>query len=300
MTLKKLFIILTILFTILGAGQKVTILAPATPSSIPVILAAKDQDWKVKLFMNHSRAHSLFLKGDAEILVTGLSVGKKFFEQEIPIKIINSFVSGLSYLVSSDDSLQNFRDLKGREIYLPFQGAPIEEVTKYFITQSGLNWQQDVNPRYAPFPSTVNMLLNNKIEVAILPEPFVTKVVSTNPDIEISISYFEAWNQFTGQKDGYPQVASFIKSDNEIKPELVNKFNQSLDAAINYIQNRPDSAVKSVKSRFDLTEKMLERSLKRTHFSPVTGQDLSNKITTYYQLLGKPIDETYQTFFLNY
>ncbi len=297
--MKKLIIILITLFTLLGAGKKATILAPATPSSIPIILTAQDEDWTVELFMNHSRAHSLFLKGDADILVTGLSVGKKFYEQKIPIKIINSFVSGLSYLVSYDDSLQNFQDLKNREIYLPFQGAPLEEVTKYFVNQSGLNWEQDVSPRYAPFPSTVNMLLNNKIEVAILPEPFVTKIVYTNPDIEIAISYFEAWNHFTGQKDGYPQVASFIKSDNEIKSELVAKFNNSLRESIDYIQNYPDSAVKLVRSRFDLSETMLKKSLSRTHFSPVTGQDLQNKITDYYQLLDKPIDETYQTFFLD-
>lgn len=298
--MKKLLLLwLTICHLVFG-GQEITVLAPATPASIPVIIAARQQDWKVKIFHNHSRAHSLFLNDKAQILITGLSVGKKFYEQEIPIKILNSYVSGLSYLVSSADSVRSFKELKDKTIYLPFKGSPLEEITRFFALQEKLQWEADIQPKYAPFPSTVNMLLNNKINYAALPEPHVSKLIEANSDIKISLSYYKLWNYYTPEEDGYPQVAAFIKSDHQPDLSFLENFNQALQEGIDFTRNYPDSAIGIAGSQLKFPPKILKASLTRTRFTIYTEAKLKDEIHSYYQILGKPLDETYQDFFLDY
>src|SRR5512135_3389394 len=63
-----------------AAGQRLAIYAPATPSSVPVIMAARAMGADVTIYSNQSQANTLFLRGDVPIFVTGLSVGVEFFK----------------------------------------------------------------------------------------------------------------------------------------------------------------------------------------------------------------------------
>ena len=84
-----------------SAGAKLVIYAPATPSSIPILLAARHMDdAEVTIFTNHAQANALFLRGDVDILVTGLSVGVDLFKNGAPVQVIDSYVAGLTYLVT--------------------------------------------------------------------------------------------------------------------------------------------------------------------------------------------------------
>ena len=138
-TLKKMFAVVMLVvvgFTVFPgdtfATDQIQIYTPPTPSSIPLILAARNlENTKVTIFANHSQAHTLFLRDDVPILVTGLSVGIDFFRQGIPVQIVNSYISGLTYLVTRGKPVQTFRELQGQELYLPFEGSPIEEITKF-------------------------------------------------------------------------------------------------------------------------------------------------------------------------
>lgn len=298
--MKKILIVIIFIYSILNAGGNLKILAPATPSSIPVIIAAQNREWKVNLFMNHSKAHSMFINNKADILITGLSVGKKFFEQQIPVKIVNTYVSGLSYLVSYNERTTGFRNLKNKTVYLPFKGSPLEEVTKYFIRQEGLDWKQDFDIQYAPFSSSVNLLLDKKIENVVLPEPFVSSALNNNKSINVVFSYKELWNKYTNEKNGYPQVACFIKSDKDFDSQLINEYNKSLQEGIQLVRAYPDSAVKLVIDRFNFSQGVLLGAINRTEFLLLTGDSLKHEIYSYYKILGKPLNETYQDFFLDY
>lgn len=192
--------------------EQILVYAPATPSSIPLIVAAESlPDVKIKLFTSQSQAYALFLNGNVQILSTGLSVGVQFFRQGVPVRIINSYVSGMTYMVTACHSDQitdkpvythskkktgsteesfylntrdekkiadcdnfNFNNLRGSTLYLPFIGSPIEEVTRFFILSDGLLWKQDIHIAYGMFPEVVKLLRQKKTCYAILPEPFVS------------------------------------------------------------------------------------------------------------------------------
>lgn len=274
------------------SADELVIYSPASTSSIPVILAAQKMDHvKLELYTNQSQANTLFLRGEVDILVTGLSVGVELYSNDAPVQMIDSFVSGLSYMVTYGKTVKDFNDLKGSEIYIPFKGSPIEEVSSYLASAEGLEWGKDLTPVYSPFDSSIELLKQGKAAAVILPEPNVT-LVEGEPDINISFSLFDAWNKATGSEDGYPQVGSFVNPQwAETHPSSVAEFNHALEEAIVQVQQDPQGAVDAVKGYYKLSPEKLSKSLSRTRYFFTACEDMKKAIENYYQQIGKSLDE---------
>lgn len=278
------------------AHSKIVIYAPATPSSIPVLLAAGHMDdVEVTIFSNHAQANSLFVRGDVDILVTGLSVGIDLFKNGTPIQVIDSYVAGLTYLVTYGKQVTSFADLKGQELYIPFEGSPIEEITQFFVEQEGLAWKTDIKPIYSPFASSVELLKQGKATAVALPEPFVS-LIEGQPDMVISLNYRERWDSLTGSTNGYPQVTPFVMRDwAAAHPDVIARFNTEIAAALQAIKQDPAAAVAQTQAQLGLPAKVLLAALGRTDFAFVSSDALAETIQGYYRTIGKPLDDTFNT-----
>lgn len=280
------------------AQEPLQIYVPPTPSSIPLILAAQNmENTEITIFSNHSQAHTLFLRGDIPILTTGLSVGVNFFKSDIPIQMINSYVSGLSYLITRDKKVESFQELQGEAIYIPFEGSPIEEITKFFVEQEGLEWKKDFKPVYSPFPSSLELLKKGEAQVVVLPQPLAT-IAAAQENNFISFGYKGKWDMLTDSTKGYPQVGTFVKQDWAITHrDAIHNLNEEIEKALQLIQENPEQAVESTKEHFKFPEKILLASLKKTAFYLSTSAELKQQVEQYYQALGNPLDETFDAFF---
>jgi NitT/TauT family transport system substrate-binding protein len=281
-----------------GAGPRLVIYTPATPSSIPVILAARRiENTEITIFTNHSQAHTLFLRGDVTILVTGLSVGLEFFRSGVPVQVINSYVSGLTYLVTFGRKVDSFDELRGQEIYIPFEGSPIEEITQFFAEHEGLTWKQDIKPIYSSFLSSVELLKQGRVANVALPEPYVS-LVEKQDQVFVSLNYKQEWDALTGSANGYPQVATFVKKDwAAAHPDLIAQVNDELANALHMIEQDPAAAVEQTQAELGFPPEVLLSSLQRTDFSFSDSGKMAQEIQRYYQIIGRPLDETFDPFF---
>jgi NitT/TauT family transport system substrate-binding protein len=280
------------------AEATIIIAGPATPSSIPLILAAeKLGNAQVQIIQNNAQANTAFMRNEINILASGLSVGVDLRKNGAPVQLLNTYVTGLSFLVTYGEKVESLSDLKGQEIYLPFEGSPIEEATMFLAAKEGLVWGVDLKPVYSPFDASVVLLKDGKAKAVVLPEPFVT-LVENEPNLFISLDYFAAWNTATETEAGYPQVGVFVNAEwARQNPEQIAAFNAALAEAIQFIQENPEEAVAKVKDQFKLPETVLLRSIQRTHFSLSTGETLKADVNGYYELIGKPLDDNYADFF---
>lgn len=282
----------------LTSSEEITIFAPSSTSSIPIILAVKAlPNTKLVLFTNHAQASAQFIKDENAVLVTGLSVGVDMFRNQVPIQVFNSSVSGLSYLVGCNIEVNDFSELKGKEVYLPFEGSPLEETTAFFISKAGLEWKKDVKPIYAPFDTSTALIKQGKDVLVALGEPSVS-ALSGQACFKLGPSYYEEWNKITGSQQGYPQIAAFAKkSFLESNPDWVRSFNLELEKALINVSNDPETAVAEVKDQFQLPVPVLTQGLERTEFYFESGESLKQAVQDYYQTIEKPLDESFETFF---
>lgn len=275
-----------------------TVYAPASTSSIPVIIAAqKLANVKLVLYTDQSQANTLFLRGEAPLLVTGLSVGMDLYRNEAPVKAVNTYVNGLSYLVTYGKPVSSFAELKGQQIYIPFEGSPIEQATAYLAGVEGLAWKADLQPIYSPFDASVALLKQGKLSAVVLPEPNVS-LVENQPDVYISLNFYDAWNKANPGASGYPQVGTFVNTEwAKTHSAEIAAFNQALTEAILQVQQDPAAAVETVKASYKLPAEILLKSLSRTRYQMISGAEMQQAIETYYRVIGKPLDETIKGFY---
>jgi NitT/TauT family transport system substrate-binding protein len=280
------------------SGARLVIYAPATPSSIPVLLAARQMgDAEVTIFANQAQANALFVRGDVDILVTGLSVGVDLFKNGAPVQVANSYVAGLTYLVTYGKPVGSFTELKGKEVYIPFEGSPIDEITQFFVASEGLTWKTDIQPVYLPFASSVELLKQGKATAVALPEPYVS-LIEGQPNLFISLDYRARWDALTGAQNGYPQVGSLIRRDwAAAHGDVIARFNAAMAAALSTIAQDPAAAVAQTQAQMGLPTEVLRASLARTDFAFTQADEMAQDIQGYYRTIGRPLDETYGPFF---
>jgi ABC-type nitrate/sulfonate/bicarbonate transport system substrate-binding protein len=283
------------------APSQITIYAPSTTSSVPVILAARQlaaqEDTDLTIFDNHSQANTLFLRGDVDILVTGLSVGAGFLRNGAPVQVINCYVSGLTYLVTHGRQVNSFAELGGGPLYLPFEGSPIEETTRFFVEQEGLIWKQDIVPVYAPADSSLALLAQGKAAAVALPEPYVS-LAEQQERVYVSIGYRERWDALTGSGDGYPQVCAFVKKEwADAHRQTIARFNDELAEAIRTVRRDPAAAADQTEEMLGFTQETLRSALRRTDFELRDSDEMEWEIRRYYRIVGKPLDASYDPLF---
>lgn len=281
-----------------GVVEKIVIAGPGTPSSIPWILAAKKMNnVTVDIIENTSQANTAFLRGDIDVLVSGLSVGVDLYRNEAPVQIVNTSVNGMSFLVTYGEKVDNLRALKGQEIYVPFEGSPIEEAISFLARQEGLVWGEDLKPVYSPFEASIALLKQGKAKAVVLPEPFVS-LIEGQSGLFVSIDLYAVWNDVARSNDGYPQVAAFARREwaESHKTEL-EEFNAALIEAVDYVSNNPNEAVAAVKDSFKQPEPVLLKSVSRMHYLVLSGLEMKQSVSAYYKLIGKPLDDRFEDFY---
>lgn len=303
---KSLFLFFLIFFVLVvflseTSTNIINIWGPATPTSIPLVIAAQNlPNTKITIFTDHSQASALFLKGETQILFTGLDVGINFFKNKAPVVMLNSYVTGLTYLVTYGIKVNSFKELKGKSIYIPFEGSPIEEIVKFFVEKDGLVYKKDIIPIYSPFPSSLELLKQGKAEVVALPEPFVTQA-SGIPNVYISFGFKEYYEKLTGKKNGYPQVGAFTMKSWAINNlDYIKLLHSELLKAIELVKKDPANAVKIAAPYFKFPEPVLLKSLSNTTFNLSYSTDLLNEVFSYYQSIGNPLDSQYKELFFIY
>jgi NitT/TauT family transport system substrate-binding protein len=130
-----------------------------------------------------------------------------------------------------------------------------------------------------------------------LPEPYVS-LVEKQDQVFVSLNYRQEWDALTGSADGYPQVATFVKKDwAAAHPDLIAQVNDELANALQIIWQDPAAAVEQTQAELGFPPEVLLSSLQRTDFSFSDADKMAQEIRRYYQIIGRPLDETFDPFF---
>ena len=303
--LKKTFLVCVFLPLLFFCGEKkkretIVIYVPATPASIPVLIAGSQMpNTSCVVFKNHSQAHQLFLNKEVDILFTGLSVGLIFFEKNLQIRILNSYVTGVTHLLTYGNKISNFSQLKGKTIIVPFENSPIDELTRFFIEREGLVYGKDIKVAYALPNGAKALLESGKNQAAPLPEPLVSVLLSKPGPVKYSFSYYDYYNKIAQNAKGYPQVAALLRADfSGEKKEYLEKLNYELRAAIQLTRENPDEAVRLTINQFGLSAEIMKKALARSVFHFNSSDSLAREVYEYYRTIGKPLPEKTREIFL--
>ena len=166
-------------------------------------------------------------------------------------------------LITTDESINQLSDLKGKTVYVAGQGATPEYMFRYLLKENNIscsNSGDSGNTENAsvlinfsiPTAQIAAQLISGKIQYAVVPEPFSTIAKSKSNKVRTAIDFQNEYLKISNEKEIYPLSvmvvrSAFIKEN----PELIQSFLSEYENAVNWTINNP-AASGSLCEKFSL------------------------------------------------
>jgi len=188
---------------------------------------------------------------------------------------------GVLYIVSNDPSVTQLSDLAGRTVLNTGQGTTPQFVLDKVLASSNLSVTID----YRSQATEVASVLTATQAIAVLPEPYVTAVMSASEDIHIVADLTEAWRSITGS----PLVTSCVAVRSgfaEANPAAVANFLSDYEASVDFVNTRPAAAAPLIVAwGLAPNTQAAEAAIPRAHIVFMPSQDAKTAVGAYLAAL---------------
>lgn len=230
--------------------------------------------------------------GDADIAIVPSNLAINLYNKGTEITFAGISIWGVLYIVTTDDTILDWEDLKGEEINMLGQGLTPDIITRYLMENNSLVPDTDVTFNYVAGGKALAQLVIAAGEdniTSLMPEPILSKVLMRNPNARIVLNLQDEWEEETGTTNGIPQAALII-SDELIKnhPAVVEAFLAEYEASIDWLMENPAQAgAYAEELNLGLTAAIVEKSLNegRGNFVFRTAQESKEELMDYFQIL---------------
>jgi NitT/TauT family transport system substrate-binding protein len=163
--------------------------------------------------------------------------------------IITCAVVGLGNLslITTDENIHSFKDLKGKRVYVAGQGATPEYMFRYLLKENKMTWsgdEADVTMDFSiPTAQIAAQLISGKIQYAVVPEPFATIAKTKSDKVIAALDFQKEYLELTGEKDIYPLSVMVVRADfAKDNPKFMATLLAEYDTAVNWTIKNPAEA----------------------------------------------------------
>lgn len=281
--MKKIF---TLVFTLLSltifGNNKIKVIAPMGAPSISLlkmidenkVIGNKEIEYEI---LNASDVlASKIISKEADIAIIPSNLASNLYNKDIDIKLVSTSVWGILYLVSRDDSIKTWEDLRGKEITTIGRNLTPDAILSYLIKANGLKVGKDIKLTYInSAPELAQLFLAGKIDIAIIPEPILSSVLMKKKDTNIIFNIQDEWKKTT--KVAIPQVVMIAQGDlAKNNKEFLDEFIENYKNSIEWVNANPDKIGKVTPS-----------SIKRSNLMFKNAKDSKKELEEYYKVLLK-------------
>lgn len=197
---------------------------------------------------------------------------------------------GNLYIVTTRDDVASVKDLKGKTVYNIAKGSTPDFMLKHVLLENNIDPEEDLIIDFTfNHVEIAPNIIAGKVDLALLPEPFVTIVRSKKPEVKVAVDIQEEWKKIHGGEDSYP-ISCFVVNENLLQshPEVVERFLKAYEQSIVWVNENPKEAG-------ELTKKYMEMP------APVVAKAMPDLNLQFIQgAAAKPVVEPYLKVFLSF
>ena len=142
--------------------------------------------------------------------------------------------TGTLHLLTSDKEAKSFSDMKGKTVYATGKGGYYEYYINYILTENGIDPKNDVIIEYKEQDELTDLALNGTAEFIFIPEPYATKVVMENENMNRFINLVAQWEKAAGTKPVQGVVVARTEYI-EQNPEYIEQFLFQNEVSLNFL-----------------------------------------------------------------
>ena len=300
---RKIFVFLVISLISLNLSAQATELRVGLLNGPTCVPAAYLMENKKSLLAGGSAANLTYEKfADPQALLPKMikkEIDIGFMPANVAAKVFNSgnksiiccAVVGLGNisLITTDESIRNFSDLKGKTVYLAGQGATPEYMFRYLLSENKMNWGQtgDVIFDFSiPTAQIAAQLISGKIQYAVVPEPFATIAKLKSDKVRTALDFQKEYLELTGEKEIYPLSVMVVRADfAKENPELLKTFLAEYEEAVNWTNsNVSQAAFLCEKHNLGLSAEVLEKAIPLSNYTFIPASSARKSLENLYNL----------------
>lgn len=207
------------------------------------------------------------------------------------IKMLALNTKGVLYMLDSTDSIKSVADLKGKKIYATGKGSTPEYVLNYVLSQNGIDPDRDVEIEYlSEHAELVTYIAAGTAQIAMLPEPNVTTVLSSNENVKIALNMTEEWDKIS-EKESDSSILTMgcvavRKEFLEKNKGAVDSFLTEYQASINYTSEHLDETAQLCE-KYGIIPKaaVAKKAIPNCNIFFASGVDMKNYTDNFFKVL---------------
>lgn len=173
------------------------------------------------------------LNGELDIAAIPTNLAAALYNKtDKSIKTVAVGTLGVLYLLSRDENISSLAELEGKTVYATGQGAINEYVLAYLLDENGLADKVDVEFK-GEHSELAALMAAGEVEIAMLPQPFVTTVTSNNPDVRVAVDLNDEWRNATNGKELVMTCIvvrnEFLNENKAVVDEFLNEYKESTE-----------------------------------------------------------------------
>ena len=226
-----------------------------------------------------------FASGELDIALVPANLGATLYKKtEGKTKALYVNTLGVIYCVTGDESIHSIKDLAGKTVLSTGQGATPEYALAYLLQENGIT---DCQVEFKSEATEIAALLaEDPMQIAILPQPFVTVAEKQNEALKTAFSLTDEWDAL-GKDSKFLTGVTIVRSDfMEAHPEAVQTFMEEAKASAEKAVSDVDGTAELVAS-YGIIEKapIAKLALPQCNIVFMDGAEMKSALSGYLQTL---------------
>jgi NitT/TauT family transport system substrate-binding protein len=233
-------------------------------------------------------AVSRILSGEADLVTLPTNVAAQLYNRGAEVAVAGTTLWGVMYLVGADGGPDSWEELRGETVYTIARGATPDVLFRYLLEEQGIDPENDLTIDYSyGHVELAQLAASGQVELAVLPEPFVTQVTMRNPQMRVLLDFQESWKEVTGSERSYPQTVFLARRPAvELAPDhfwrLMDRIGDSLSFAL---RDPAETARLTAESEVGLPAAVTESAIPRLNIEYQDATEAREEIQEYLRVL---------------
>jgi NitT/TauT family transport system substrate-binding protein len=186
---------------------------------------------------------SKLLSGEMDAAVLPVNLAAKLYNSGIEYRLAAIVGNGMVKAITTDPSVAGIADLNNRTIHVAGQASTPEFLLRTILDHQGLTGTAAPKMVFnMPIPEIAASMIAGRIDLALVPEPFATMILTGNPKAREAFPLGALWQEATGLDD-YPMTAFVVKASTaDQRPATVRALMSAYRDSIDRMQANPQEA----------------------------------------------------------
>jgi NitT/TauT family transport system substrate-binding protein len=270
--------------------QAIKIAALKGPTGMGMAKLMEDkQDYSITLYDSPDQITSKLINGEIDGAAVPSNLASILYNKtKGAVRLVGINTLGVLYIVENGSTVKSIEDLRGKTIYSSDKGATPEFILNYILRKNGLEPGKDVIVDYKMNHSDLAAAVaSKKVNLAVLPEPFVTTTKMKDSSLQVPINLTKEWDKASnGQSKLAMGTVVFRKSFIDKRGKDLDNFLNKYKESVNFVNSNKQEAGKLIEKYGIIPKaKVAEMAIPGSNIVFINAKDGKQILQKFYEVL---------------